>query len=39
MRMAPKIFTVEERPDLEERLDELDDPWPEFIHHDAGSNA
>jgi hypothetical protein len=38
MRMAPKIFTVEERPDLEERLDELDDPWPEFIHHDEVVN-
>jgi GNAT superfamily N-acetyltransferase len=32
--MAPQIFTVAERPDLAERLDELDDPWPEFMNHD-----
>jgi GNAT superfamily N-acetyltransferase len=36
--MAPKIFTVEERPDLEERLGEIGDPWPEFIHHDEVVN-
>jgi GNAT superfamily N-acetyltransferase len=32
--MAPRTFTIAERPDLEERLDEVADPWPEFIHHD-----
>jgi GNAT superfamily N-acetyltransferase len=32
--MAPRTFTVAERPDLERRLDEIADPWPEFIHHD-----
>jgi hypothetical protein len=29
-----EIFTDAQRPDLYERLDELPDPWPEFIHHD-----
>jgi hypothetical protein len=33
-QMAPQIFTVAERPDLEERLDEIIDPWPEFMKHD-----
>lgn len=33
--MPAQIFTDSERPDLWERLDELADPWPEFIHHDA----
>jgi len=32
--MPAQIFTDSERPDLFERLDELDDVWPEFIHHD-----
>jgi hypothetical protein len=32
--MAAQIFSVAERPDLEERLDEIIDPWPEFMHHD-----
>jgi GNAT superfamily N-acetyltransferase len=32
--MSAQIFTDSERPDLFERLDELADPWPEFIHHD-----
>jgi hypothetical protein len=32
--MPPLIFSDSERPDLYERLDELADPWPEFIHHD-----
>ena len=32
--MPPRTFTVAERPDLEERLDEIGDPWPEFLHHD-----
>jgi GNAT superfamily N-acetyltransferase len=32
--MAAQIFTFAERPDLAERLDEIGDPWPEFIHHD-----
>ena len=25
---------MEERPDLEERLGEISDPWPEFMNHD-----
>jgi hypothetical protein len=32
--VSAQIFTDAARPDLYERLDELDDPWPEFIHHD-----
>jgi GNAT superfamily N-acetyltransferase len=32
--VPPQIFTDSERPDLFERLDELGDVWPEFIHHD-----
>ena len=32
--MPPRVFTVAERPDLEGRLDEIADPWPEFMHHD-----
>ena len=32
--MPAQIFTDSERPDLFDRLDELEDPWPEFIHHD-----
>ena len=32
--MPAQVFTVAERPDLEERLDEIDDPWPEFMNHD-----
>jgi hypothetical protein len=32
--VSAQIFTDSERPDLAERLDELADPWPEFIHHD-----
>jgi hypothetical protein len=32
--MAPHIFSLAERPDLEERRDEIIDPWPEFMHHD-----
>jgi GNAT superfamily N-acetyltransferase len=32
--MPAQIFTDSERPDLYDRLDELADPWPEFIHHD-----
>jgi GNAT superfamily N-acetyltransferase len=32
--MSPRTFTVAERPDLEERLDEISDPWPEFMKHD-----
>lgn len=38
MRMAPRIFTVADRPELEERLGEVGDPWPEFIHHDEVVN-
>jgi GNAT superfamily N-acetyltransferase len=33
--MAAHVFTVGERPDLEERLGEIADPWPEFMNHDA----
>jgi hypothetical protein len=33
-QMPPQIFTVAERPDLEERTGEIVDPWPEFMHHD-----
>lgn len=36
--MPPRIVTVAERPDLEKRLGEIDDPWPEFIHHDETVN-
>jgi hypothetical protein len=36
--VAPKIFTIAERPELEERLGEVVDPWPEFVHHDAAVN-
>jgi hypothetical protein len=32
--MPAQVFTDSERPDLAERLDEVGDPWPEFIHHD-----
>ncbi len=32
--MAAQIVTDAERPDLAERLEEIGDPWPEFIHHD-----
>jgi hypothetical protein len=32
--MPAQIFTDSERPDLYDRLDEVADPWPEFIHHD-----
>jgi hypothetical protein len=32
--MAPRAFTVAQRPDLEERLGEISDPWPEFMNHD-----
>ena len=37
--MSAQIFTFAERPDLEQRLDEVADPWPEFIHHDQVLNA
>src|ERR671931_549717 len=32
--MAPRTFTIAERPELENRLEEIADPWPEFLHHD-----
>jgi GNAT superfamily N-acetyltransferase len=32
--MPTRIFATSDRPDLAARLDELADPWPEFIHHD-----
>jgi GNAT superfamily N-acetyltransferase len=32
--MPAQIVTDSERPDLYDRLDEVADPWPEFIHHD-----
>jgi hypothetical protein len=31
--MTPATATYATRPDLVDRLDELSDPWPEFIHH------
>jgi hypothetical protein len=31
--VQPAATTYAARPDLVERLDELSDPWPEFIHH------
>jgi GNAT superfamily N-acetyltransferase len=37
--MAPVIVTIAERPDLEPRLAEVADPWPEFLHHDETVNA
>lgn len=37
--MLAQIFTLGERPELEQRLDEVADPWPEFIHHDQVLNA
>lgn len=36
--MRPEIVTLAERPDLRERLGEIGDPWPEFIHHDPTIN-
>jgi GNAT superfamily N-acetyltransferase len=32
--MPAQILTVADRPDLEDRLDEVIDPWPEFMNHD-----
>jgi GNAT superfamily N-acetyltransferase len=32
--MPPRTFTMAERPELEGRLGEVADPWPEFVHHD-----
>jgi GNAT superfamily N-acetyltransferase len=37
--MAARIFTIADRPDLEDRLGEVGDPWPEFIHHDVFVNS
>ena len=31
--MTPATTTYRERPDLIDRLEEISDPWPEFIHH------
>jgi hypothetical protein len=36
--MAQRIFTIAERPDLEDCLGDIADPWPEFIHHDEAVN-
>ncbi len=36
--MPARIVTIDERPDLEERLGEIGDPWPEFVHHDEVLN-
>jgi GNAT superfamily N-acetyltransferase len=36
--MPPRIVTIAERPDLEARLGEIADPWPEFVHHDEVVN-
>jgi hypothetical protein len=32
--MAAEIFTVGQRPDLQVRLGEITDPWPDFMNHD-----
>jgi hypothetical protein len=32
--MAPQVVTLAARPDLEQRLDEITDPWPKFMNHD-----
>ena len=36
--MDPRIATWTEREELSRRLDEVDDPWPEFMHHDTVCN-
>ena len=28
-----QVFSYAERPDLSDRVEEISDPWPEFIHH------
>jgi hypothetical protein len=37
--MRPKLFTLAERPELDERLDELGAVWPEFLTHDEVVNS
>jgi hypothetical protein len=37
--LNPQVATWAEREDVSRRFDELDDPWPEFMHHDAVVNA
>jgi hypothetical protein len=32
--MAARIFTIADRPDLEDRLGEVGDPWPELESDD-----
>jgi GNAT superfamily N-acetyltransferase len=36
--MGARIVTIAARPDIYERLDEIADPWPEFVHHDQVVN-
>jgi len=36
--MSAQVHTLAERPDLGSRLDEIGDPWPEFIHHNSVVN-
>jgi len=36
--MSAHVYTLAERPDLDSRLEEIGDPWPEFIHHDQVVN-
>jgi GNAT superfamily N-acetyltransferase len=36
--VRPQVATWAEREDLSRRFDELDDPWPEFMHHDETCN-
>jgi GNAT superfamily N-acetyltransferase len=36
--MSAQIFTIAARPELDARLEEVGDPWPEFIHHDEVLN-
>jgi hypothetical protein len=31
--MRPAVATYADRPDLAARIDEIANPWPEFIHH------
>jgi GNAT superfamily N-acetyltransferase len=37
--MRPKLFTLAERPELDDRLDELGAVWPEFLTHDEVVNS
>jgi GNAT superfamily N-acetyltransferase len=37
--LNPRVATWAKREDVSRRFDELDDPWPEFMYHDAVVNA